>query len=196
MPGNKLAVVFLPINVLSLRPRRHRCIRPEVAVRDEAFTGYDLAMTALVVRPADHSDLPHLSDLYVHLNPDDARCSPEDAVVVLDRLLCYKGSGVLVGTIRDALVTTCTLVVIPNLTRGGRPYALIENVVTHADHRGVGYGRTILNAAVERAWEAGCYKVMLITGSKKPSTLAFYEAAGFDQSKTSFQVRRAVIRPE
>ena len=173
------------------RRRRHKA-----AVRGGAFAGYDLVMTTLVVRPADHSDLPHLLDLYVHLNPDDARCSPEDAVAVLDRLLRYKGSVVLVGTIGDALVTTCTLVVIPNLTRGGKPYALIENVVTHADHRGVGYGRTILNLAVERAWEAGCYKVMLMTGSKKPSTLAFYEAAGFEQPKTGFQVRRAAKRPE
>ena len=172
-----------------------RC-RHEAAVRDEAFTGYDLAMTALVVRPADHADLPHLLDLYVHLNPDDARCSPDDAVAVLDHLLCYKGSVVLVGAIGDALLTTCTVVVIPNLTRGGKPYALIENVVTHADHRGLGYGRRVLSAALERAWEAGCYKVMLMTGSKKPTTLAFYEAAGFEQSKTGFQVRRAAVRPE
>ena len=153
-------------------------------------------MTTLVIRPAVHADLPYLSDLYVHLNPDDARCSPEDAIAVLDHLLCYEGSAVLVGMIGGALVTTCTLVVIPNLTRGGKPYALIENVVTHTDHRGLGFGRAVLSEAVERAWKAGCYKVMLMTGSKKPSTLAFYEAAGFEQSKTGYQVRRAAVRPE
>lgn len=85
---------------------------------------------------------------------------------------------------------------IPNLTRGGKPYALIENVVTHANHRGAGFGRMALNAAVERAWEADCYKVMLMTGSKQPSTLAFYKAAGFEQSKTGFQVRRVAVRLE
>ena len=153
-------------------------------------------MTTLVVRPAKHADLPRLLDLYVHLNPDDERCAPEDAVAALDHLLVYKGTVVLVGVIGDALVTTCTLVVIPNLTHGGKPYALIKNVVTQANHRGMGFGRTVLGAAVERAWEAGCYKVMLMTGSKKPSTLAFYEAAGFEQSKTGFQVRRAAIRPD
>ena len=50
--------------------------------------------------------------------------------------------------------------------------------------------------AIERAWEADCYKVMLMTGSKKSSTLAFYEAAGFEQSKTGFQVRRVLPRPK
>lgn len=147
-------------------------------------------MSDLVIRPVDRADLPRLLDLYVHLDADDVRAAPEDAVAALDRLARYEGSVVLVGVLDDALVTTCTLVVIPNLTRGAKPYALIENVVTHADHRGAGFGRTVLNAAIDRAWEAGCYKVMLMTGSTKPATLAFYVAAGFAQSKTGFQVRR------
>ena len=153
-------------------------------------------MSDLVIRPANRTDLPRLLDLYVHLNPDDSRCSLEDAVAALDHLIRYDGSVVLVGAIGEVLVATCTLIVIPNFTRGGKPYALIENVVTHADHRRAGIGRTVLSAAVERAWEAECYKVMLMTGSKKPSTLAFYEAAGFEQSKTGFQVRRVAVRPE
>jgi GNAT superfamily N-acetyltransferase len=153
-------------------------------------------MSDLVIRPANRTDLPRLLDLYVHLNPDDARCSPENAITVLDHLTRYEGSVILVGAIGKVLVTTCTLIVIPNLTRGGKPYALIENVVTHADHRGAGFGRTVLSAAVEHAWGAECYKVMLMTGSKKPSTLAFYKAAGFEQSKTGFQVRRVAVRPE
>jgi hypothetical protein len=37
---------------------------------------------------------------------------------------------------------------------------------------------------------------MLMTGSKKPSTLAFYASAGFEQSKTGFQVRRLPTRVE
>jgi GNAT superfamily N-acetyltransferase len=153
-------------------------------------------MSDLVIRPANQTDLPRLLDLYVHLNPDDARSSPEYAAAILDHLIRYEGSVVLVGVIGSVLITTCTLVVIPNLTRGGTPYALIENVVTHADHRGAGFGRTVLRAAVERAWEAGCYKVMLMTGSKNSSTLAFYEAAGFEQTKTGFQIRRVAVRPE
>jgi GNAT superfamily N-acetyltransferase len=87
-------------------------------------------------------------------------------------------------------VTSCTLIVIPNLTRRGAPYALIENVVTHADHRRAGHGRAVLKAAVAAAWAAGCYKVMLLTGRKDAGTLAFYLRAGFEQSKTGFQIRR------
>jgi len=37
---------------------------------------------------------------------------------------------------------------------------------------------------------------MLMTGSKKASTIAFYEAAGFEQIKTGFQIRRLPVRAE
>jgi GNAT superfamily N-acetyltransferase len=79
---------------------------------------------------------------------------------------------------------------VPNLTRGGAPYALIENVVTHADHRKKGYAAAVIGRAVEEAWKAGCYKVMLLTGSKNPATLRFYENCGFVQDKTGYQIRR------
>jgi hypothetical protein len=49
----------------------------------------------------------------------------------------------------------------------------------------------LLGDALAAAWDRGCYKVMLMTGSKKPETLAFYEAVGFQQTKTGFQIRRA-----
>jgi GNAT superfamily N-acetyltransferase len=94
------------------------------------------------------------------------------------------------------LAADCTVIVIPNLTRGGKPYALIENVVTHAGHRNRGFGKAVLKAAVERAWGHGCYKAMLMTGSKEASTIAFYEAAGFEQTKTGFQIRRLAARTE
>lgn len=91
-----------------------------------------------------------------------------------------------VGLIEGALVTSCTLIVIPNLTCGGQPYGLIENVVTHADFGGRGFGKKILQVAVDAAWQFDCYKVMLMTGSKKTSKLAFYASAGFEQNKMGF----------
>jgi GNAT superfamily N-acetyltransferase len=95
-----------------------------------------------------------------------------------------------VGVREKSLVTSCTLVVVPNLTRGGLPYGLIENVVTSSKHRKQGYGAAVLKHAFAEAWKHGCYKIMLLTGSKTPATLKFYEGVGFEQNKTGFQIRR------
>lgn len=85
------------------------------------------------------------------------------------------------------LVATCTLALIPNLTRNLRPYGLIENVVTDPAFRKKGFGTEVLQCALHEAWGAGCYKVMLATGSRDEATLRFYERAGFIRGlKTGF----------
>jgi GNAT superfamily N-acetyltransferase len=150
----------------------------------------------LVIREALSGDLPQLLSLYTHLNPADPIPSLEVAQRRLEALQKYPGSAVFIGIVNASTIASCTLVVIPSLTRGGQPYGLIENVVTHTQHRGRGYGKQVLRAAVMAAWEADCYKVMLMTGSKDLATLAFYTSAGFEQSKTGFQVRRLPARAQ
>lgn len=90
----------------------------------------------------------------------------------------------------ETVTATVTLAVIPNLTRGGASYGLIENVVTDARYRKRGHAGALIRQAFDRAWSAGCYKVMLLTGKTDTATLAFYEGCGFVQNKTGFQVRR------
>ncbi|TPM40908.1 GNAT family N-acetyltransferase [Mesorhizobium sp. B2-3-4] len=149
----------------------------------------------LEIKAVQAADLPALAALYQHLNPGDAVVSPQEAETILERLAAYPGSVVLGGWHGGELVASCTLIVIPNLTRGGMSYALIENVVTAASRRKRGFGRALLERAVSIAWEHGCYKAMLLTGSTEPATLAFYRGAGFEQNKTGFQVRRLAARP-
>ena len=148
------------------------------------------------IRAALPSDLEGLAALYPHLNPSDEPIARDLAASRLEAIKQIAGSAVLLGLLDHKPVATCTLIVIPNLTRGGKPYGLIENVVTHVGYRGRGYGTRILHAAVAAAWDAGCYKVMLMTGSKQPSTLRFYESAGFEQTKTGFQKRRMAARQD
>ena len=148
-------------------------------------------MSQAPVRLAVANDLPGLLDLYRHLNSDDAVLSPEAAQPIWDDLLSLTHTKVLVIDGPSDPVCTCTVTIIPSLTRGGRSYAVIENVVTHPDARRTGLGAAIVAAAVEAAWAANCYKVSLATGSQRESTLRFYETAGFERNgRTFFEMRR------
>ena len=110
---------------------------------------------------------------------------------IWSELLACGFTTVVVAQAAEQLVSSCTLAIVPNLTRGGRPYGVIENVVTHADHHKQGLGRRILAYALDIASWANCYKVDLATGSKRETTLHFYEEAGFERGgKTYFEVRR------
>jgi len=85
--------------------------------------------------------------------------------------------------------------IIPNLTRGCRPYGLIENVVTDENHRGKGYGKAVVGAALSHAWSAHCYKVMLMTSRQDEGTALFYESAGFDRhEKKAFVIKPPALQ--
>ncbi len=51
----------------------------------------------------------------------------------------------IVNEIEGQIVSSCVCVIIPNLTRKVRPYAFVENVVTHVDYRGKGYAGECLD---------------------------------------------------
>ena len=98
-----------------------------------------------------------------------------------------KNHHLIVNEVDGKIVSSCVCVIIPNLTRGIRPYALIENVVTHSDYRGMGHATACLDFARDIAVKADCYKIMLLTGSHEASTLRFYERAGYNRTeKTGF----------
>jgi len=85
----------------------------------------------------------------------------------------------IVGIVDEKVVSSVTLVVIRNLTHNLRPYSVMENVVTHCDYRNKGYASALIKYASDIARKEKCYKIMLMTGSKKESTLNFYKQNGF-----------------
>jgi GNAT superfamily N-acetyltransferase len=132
------------------------------------------------IRPIRADELMQLLALYRYLHPSDPELIAGPALDQLWRSICADPKlHYLVAKAGGLLVSTCTLSIIPNLTRGARPYGLIENVVTHPDYRGRGISTAVLTEALSVAWSAGCYKVMLLSGRKDQATKHFYEQAGF-----------------
>ncbi len=143
------------------------------------------------VRKIQFNELEQLLTLYEYLNADDPVLKCDEKLTELwSEILENPNNFCLVIEENNKIVTSCNLIIIKNLTRGARPYALIENVVTHRDHRKRGYGTAVLRKAVEIAKENNCYKVMLMTSRKDESILQFYENIGFNrEEKTGFVIR-------
>jgi GNAT superfamily N-acetyltransferase len=145
----------------------------------------------ITVRSARVADLGALCELYRQLNPGDPPWPSEAAALdALASVLGQAGTTLLICDVDGICVSTCMLVVCRNFSRSGRAFALVENVVTHRDHRRQGYGRKVVQQAIEAARQQGCYRVSLMTGSQRQATLRFYEAAGLQKdAKTAFEAR-------
>ena len=133
------------------------------------------------------NELNSLLELYTHLHETGL---PENTEYLEKtwRTICNdENHHIIVCDIEGKIVSSCVCVIIPNLTRNIRPYAFIENVVTHSDYRCRGYATACLEFAKEIALKENCYKMMLLTGSKENSTIEFYERAGYNSNdKTAF----------
>jgi len=135
-------------------------------------------------RIIEEDELQKLMDLYEHLHPGES-------THVTDRTISSWGSimknreiiTVFVIELDGILASSCVLSVIPNLTRGGRPYGLLENIVTHPVYRKKGLGKAVVTGAISHARDRNCYKVMLLSDSKRTEAHAFYEAVGFERGK-------------
>ena len=139
------------------------------------------------IREIQKADLKPLLALYTQLHDNPMPVFDKKLEHIWDEILLDENHHILVGVVGNAIVSSCVLVVIPNLTQSQRPYALIENIITHAAHRNKGYATQLLHHAAALARKENCYKIMLLTGSKKESTLQFYEQAGFNKNdKTAF----------
>ena len=140
-----------------------------------------------MVREIRENELDSLLELYLHLHETEKPPMTEHLAETWQTICRDENHHILVYEEDGRIVSSCVCVIIPNLTAGVRPYAFIENVVTHAEYRGRGFATACLRRAAELAMESHCYKMMLLTGSKKAETLRFYENAGFNSAdKTAF----------
>ncbi len=141
----------------------------------------------LEIRDARRNDINQLLELYKNLHNNPIPLIDDKIKAVWNKIIDDRDNHIILGCLNEKIISSCVLVVIPNLTHNQRPYALVENVVTHEKYRNRGYASAILDYAKRVAKDNDCYKIMLLTGSKEKSTLDFYRKAGFNsEDKTAF----------
>ncbi|SFC94310.1 Ribosomal protein S18 acetylase RimI [Ruminococcus albus] len=125
--------------------------------------------------------------LYMQLHDNPFPEKDERVTAIWERILADPDHHIIVCEEDGKIVSSCVCVIIPNLTHGQRPYAFVENVITDENYRNRGLATACLDYARDIAIRENCYKMMLLTGSKKDSTLRFYERAGYNKNdKTAF----------
>ncbi len=142
------------------------------------------------IRLAKRNDFDQLLGLMRQLNPSDPESS-HIGLKVFDEIVGSKCLDLIVAEEENTLLGSCYINVIPNITRDGRPYALIENVVTDSANRNRGIGKALLNHAVGIAWKQNCYKIMLMSGRTEEAVHAFYKKCGFNADEKQAYIQRA-----
>lgn len=139
------------------------------------------------IREAKQEDLIEILELYLHLHEESVPTPSDHLENTWKQIISDENQHLIVCVADGKIVSSCVCVIIPNLTRNVRPYAFVENVVTHSDYRGHGYASKCLDFAKTIAEQNDCYKIMLLSGSKDEKILQFYNKAGYNSTdKTAF----------
>ena len=120
--------------------------------------------------------------------PLDPPISTEEARDTLQHIRGQSGE-VFVAMVDEAIVGTYTIHICHNLTRAGRPFAVVENVICAPSHRRQGVGTALMEHAASYARSQGCFKITLQSGAKREVTRSFYESCGFAADKWGYQIR-------
>lgn len=144
----------------------------------------------MTIRRAEKADLPRIIELLSQLSIDAPREDPtHDYSAAFEAVDADPRQTLLVlETPERSIAGTLVLVIVPNLSYQGRPWAVIENVVIDDAARGSGYGEQLVRHAIELAQQAGCHKVGLTSNKQRPEAHRFYERLGFTASHEGFKL--------
>ncbi len=135
----------------------------------------------ITIREAKVSDLSGILELYSLLFGKGMLNKTPDVVKIWDRLMADPYYHVIVAEEDGKLVSTCSCMIIENITYDHRPYAVVDNIVTDSEYRAQGLASACLEEAKRIAEKADCIKIMLTTASKLNSTYRFYENLGYNK---------------
>jgi GNAT superfamily N-acetyltransferase len=147
-------------------------------------------MGAVTVRCAAPADIDALLALYEEL-ADKATAAPgarERSEAVLAEILADPARHLMVALLAEEPVGSADLIVAANLTHGGAPWAIVENVIVAESARRRGIARELMEHVIGLAGAAGCYKVQLLSGMQREEAHRLYSSLGFAAIAQGFKL--------
>jgi len=118
-----------------------------------------------------------------HLNT-----SFDDYRRVFAEISSHPGRELLVAEYDSEVVGTVALFIIPNLSHGATPYALVENLVVNHKYRRKGIGKKLMEYTISRAKQEGCHRIELVSDKKRDEAHRLYRSVGFEPSAYGFRI--------
>lgn len=150
-------------------------------------------MTArLVIREATLADLPAILALLAKETiPVDRETDPADPCyrAAFDEIAANPNELLVVAELDGRVVGTLQLTFLLGLSFRGRWRGQIEAVRIAEDLRSRGLGAQLINWAVERCRERGCFMVQLTSNLSRADAHRFYERLGWAKSHAGFKLK-------
>ncbi|MGH8195614.1 MAG: GNAT family N-acetyltransferase [Woeseiaceae bacterium] len=143
----------------------------------------------VTIRVAGKADVPEILEVHAQPTVDAGEVlSNEAAIALLQRFEHYPNYQLYVACLGDEVVGTFALLIMDNLAHLGRPSAIVEDVAVDPHYQRRGVGRRMLEFAMDKAKESGCYKLTLSAASQRGNAHKFYESLGFERHGYSFRI--------
>lgn len=145
----------------------------------------------VVIRPVEGANPPQSRERLHRLSQDGGRrvTVPERVTATHEQVLREINSNLrqhcLVLEAGGRIEGTLTVALLPDLSHGAAPVALVESVVVDQVMRGCGSGRRLMDEAEQIAREHGCYQVAPTSNRRRTAAHALYEPIGSGQTHTA-----------
>jgi GNAT superfamily N-acetyltransferase len=116
----------------------------------------------------------------------DKESSLADYQRTLNEINTITGYELLVAEENNEILGSMVLLIMPNLSHHASPWALVENLIIDPKQRRRNVGRKLMEYAIRRAREQGCYKIILNSNKKRRGAHKFYRSLGFEASAYGF----------
>jgi len=145
----------------------------------------------LDIRVARREDLPAIIDL---LNADyiprpPAQAAPTAAQLrAFETISAHPDHDIIVAVMGAEVVGTMQLLMLPGLAHEGRWRMQVEAVRVKSELRSQGIGSRLMEWAIDRAQERGCWVVQLTSNAARTEAHRFYERLGFKKSHVGMKL--------
>lgn len=140
------------------------------------------------IKEASNQDLSGILNLYSLVLDKGNILTNEQAEIIFKKMQTYPNYKVYVAENEEHIVGTFALLIMDNLAHQGTPSGVVEDVAVLNELQGKGIGKMMMEFAIEKCREVGCYKLTLSSNLKRTEAHAFYESLNFEKHGFSFRL--------